>query len=93
VKITEQMDNHDVGHGRGGIEAALGGIGCRMMVMGIDSDLLYPLHEQELLAAHIPNCDFRVVTSVDGHDGFLLEQDQVATNIVSFLAADTKSRL
>jgi homoserine O-acetyltransferase len=85
VKITEQMDRHDVGHGRGGVAAALGSIKCRYMVMGIDSDLLYPLHEQEELYEGIPNSEYHVIRSPDGHDGFLLEQDQVGSNIASFL--------
>ena len=85
VKITEQMDRHDVGHGRGGVAAALGGVRCPYLVMGIDSDLLYPLHEQEELAQAIPGCDFRVIHSPDGHDGFLLEQDQVGSHLQAFL--------
>ena len=31
----------------GGVTAALNSITCRFMVIGMDSDLLYPLHEQE----------------------------------------------
>ena len=85
IKITEQMDRHDVGHNRGGVTAALNSIKCRYMVMGIDSDLLYPLHEQEELHRGIPNSEFKIIKSPDGHDGFLLEQDQVGTNIDSFL--------
>lgn len=85
VKITEQMDTHDVGRGRGGIDAALASITSRVMVMGIDSDLLYPLCEQEELAKKIPQCTFKVIKSKEGHDGFLLEQKQVADNISLFL--------
>jgi homoserine O-acetyltransferase len=85
IKISEQMDRHDVGHGRGGVAAALGSIRCRYLVMGIDSDLLYPLHEQEELHEGIRGSVFKVIHSADGHDGFLLEQDQVGTHIESFL--------
>jgi len=87
VKITEQMDSHDVGRGRGGLDPALGSIhpSTRVLVMGIDSDVLYPLTEQLHLASKIANAEFRVINSVDGHDGFLLEQQQVAKHIEKFL--------
>jgi homoserine O-acetyltransferase len=86
VKITEQMDEHNVGHNRGGIAAALGGIKCPYMVIGMDSDLLYPVSEQEELVAGIPDCEYHVLVTPDGHDGFLLEQDLVGVYITDFLA-------
>jgi len=85
IKLTEQMDRHDIGRGRGGVKQALDSIAGEVMIMGIDSDLLYPIHEQQELAALMPRAAFRVIKSDDGHDGFLLEQDQVANNIASFL--------
>jgi homoserine O-acetyltransferase len=86
VKMTEQMDSHDVSRGRGGtIEEVLAKITIPALVMGIDSDVLYPLSEQEFLAEHMANSTFKVIHSDDGHDGFLLEQDQVATHITEFL--------
>ena len=53
--------------------------------MGIDTDVLYPLHEQEELARLMPHAELKVINSDAGHDGFLLEQDQVAAHIKSFL--------
>lgn len=79
VKITEQMDSHDIGRNRGGVAAALRSIRAKVMVMGIDSDVLYPLHEQEEIASLAPYAQLRVIRSMNGHDGFLLEQDQVST--------------
>lgn len=69
VKLTEKMDTHDVGRGRGGVDAALGSIKCATLIMGIDSDILYPLHEQQELTKKIPNSKFKVISSRDGHDG------------------------
>lgn len=57
----------------------------RMLVIGIESDVLYPLHEQQELAELIPHAEFKVIKSVEGHDGFLLEQEQVSGFIDSFL--------
>lgn len=72
------MNSHDVGRGRGGVAAALGQVTARTTVAGIDSDRLYPLHEQQELADQIPDAgDLAVVTSLHGHDGFLVEHEQV----------------
>ena len=82
------MDTHDIARGRaGGAETVLSQFVSDVLVMGIDSDLLYPLSEQEQLAAHIPNCRFRVIHSPSGHDGFLLEQSQVSQHIEDLLAS------
>jgi homoserine O-acetyltransferase len=40
--------------------------------MGIDSDILYPLPEQEFLAHHLPRGTLKVIHSSDGHDGILI---------------------
>ncbi|KAL3765242.1 hypothetical protein ACHAW5_010861 [Stephanodiscus triporus] len=85
VKLTEQMDSHDVGRGRGTIEEVLARVEIPVCVMGIDSDVLYPLREQEELARCMPNAELKIIHSDAGHDGFLLEQDQVAAHIKSFL--------
>lgn len=78
VTLTRAMDSHDVGRGRGGTAAALGRVRARTVVAGIDSDRLYPLHQQQELADGIPGSDgLRVVTSLHGHDGFLVESAQV----------------
>ena len=89
MAITEQMDSHDVGRGRGGVEAALGSVDTALqpiLVMGIDSDVLYPLAQQEEIHALVRGSEFSVIRSDHGHDGFLLEVDQVATATTDFLA-------
>ncbi|MGV9865577.1 homoserine O-acetyltransferase MetX [Rhodococcus koreensis] len=79
VLLSEAMNRHDVGRGRGGISAALGTITAPVIVGGVDSDRLYPIRLQEDLAADIPTCDgLRVLNSRDGHDGFLTEAAAVA---------------
>uniref|UniRef100_A0A7S2CAL4 AB hydrolase-1 domain-containing protein n=2 Tax=Octactis speculum TaxID=3111310 RepID=A0A7S2CAL4_9STRA len=85
--ITEQMDTHDVGRGRGGIEAALSSLSQRILIMGISSDVLYPLEEQQELARLIPNAGFFEIVTDEGHDGFLLEYDQVGSAISTFIGS------
>ena len=78
--LGDAMNSHDVGRGRGGIGLALGRITARTIVAGIDSDRLYPLFQQQLLAEQIPRARrLDVINSLHGHDGFLIEHDQVGT--------------
>ncbi|MFB7508514.1 homoserine O-acetyltransferase MetX [Streptomyces broussonetiae] len=78
VVLTEAMNAHDAGRGRGGLRAALARVGAPTLVAGVDSDRLYPLAQQRELAALIPGADrVRVVHSPYGHDGFLIETEQV----------------
>jgi homoserine O-acetyltransferase/O-succinyltransferase len=87
VKMTEQMDSHDVARGRGDtLESVLSHVEIPALILGIDSDLLYPLVEQQELAEHLTNSELHVIHSDDGHDGFLLEQEQVANLITAFLS-------
>jgi homoserine O-acetyltransferase len=86
VKLTEQMDSHDVSRNRAAsVSEVMNQIVIPTCVLGIDSDVLYPLSEQEEIAENIPNSKLRIINSEDGHDGFLLEQDQVSRYIIKFL--------
>ena len=86
VKMTEQMDSHDIARGREDTtDQVLDTIQIPALVMGIDSDVLYPIHEQEHMAEHLANSEFQVIHGDDGHDGFLLEQEQVGGHITDFM--------
>lgn len=79
VALTEALNSHDVGRGRGGVAAALTGCPVPVLVGGITSDRLYPLRQQQELADLLPGCaELSVVDSIYGHDGFLVETDAVA---------------
>jgi homoserine O-acetyltransferase len=79
VVLTDALSSHDVGRDRGGVEAALAGCPVPVLVAGITSDRLYPLRQQQELADLLPGCDgLRVVDSIYGHDGFLVETEAVA---------------
>jgi len=87
VVLTEAMNQHDVGRGRGGVERALAVIRADVTVAGIDSDRLYPLEQQEDLAQRLPSkAAVHVVRSLSGHDGFLLEVAQVGRIVSEALA-------
>jgi homoserine O-acetyltransferase len=79
------MDAHDVGRGRGGSVEALKQIQARALVIAIESDILFPVTESRYLADHIPNADLVLIDSPYGHDGFLLEFEQITKVIRTFL--------
>jgi homoserine O-acetyltransferase len=90
IRLVDAMSSHDVGRGRGGVEAALGRITAPTLVLGIDSDRLYPVEDQQLLARHIRNAldgpEPAVLESAFGHDGFLIERQQVGAALRRLVA-------
>ena len=78
VALTRAMSLFDVGEGRGGVAETLGRFRAPLTVVGLDSDRLFPLRLQEELVAATPTAHpLHVVRSPYGHDGFLVEKDQV----------------
>ena len=77
VCLTYAMDSHDVGRGRGGAARALAGLSQPALVLGISSDVLYPVHEQARLAELLPRGELGLIESEQGHDAFLIEFDQM----------------
>ena len=79
------MNSNNVGRGRGGVEAALKTIKADCTIIGIDSDRLFPIEEQKLIAESVPGAKYFEITSKFGHDGFLLESDQLTKIIAPLL--------
>ena len=78
IVLSDSMNHHDVGRGRGGIAAALARIEAEVTVAGISSDRLYPLRLQYEIAELLPKpTSVDVIDSAVGHDGFLVEQEAV----------------
>ena len=86
--LSRMMDSQNVGRNRGGIVNALKSIKARTLVVGIDSDILFPLSEQKFLTENIPNARLEVMTSLYGHDGFLVEFEQLSSHIKKFFLED-----
>ncbi len=77
LSMLNLTDSHNIGRGRNGVENALKQIKAKTLCIGIDSDNLFPVQEQQYMAKHIPNARFTQITSAFGHDGFLLEWQQI----------------
>ena len=84
--LSKGMDSHNVGRGRGSVEKALQKINSKALAIGITTDILFPVNEQKLIGETIPNGDFVEIHSLYGHDGFLLEFEQIQKIIEDFLA-------
>ncbi|HRI79262.1 MAG TPA: homoserine O-acetyltransferase [Cyclobacteriaceae bacterium] len=82
--LSKAMDNHHVGRSRESIESALNGIKARTLVISIESDILFQPSEQKFLADHIPQAKLEVIHSLYGHDGFLVEFDQLKKLLYTF---------
>ena len=84
--LNTSMNHHDLGRGRGGLAKALSRITARTTVVGIDTDRLYPLRQQEQLVALIPSShQLVVIHSLNGHDAFLTEATAVGDILVTAL--------
>ena len=77
--LSKAMDSHDVSRNRGGLEQVLSNIKAKTLVIGIQSDLLFPIEEQKLLNENISNSSLEIIDSPYGHDGFLIEVDIIKT--------------
>lgn len=89
VVLTEAMNSHDVGRGRAGVAAALASVSSRLVVVAVDSDRLYPPRLSRELAELVPGSELHTLHSPYGHDGFLIEIEQVAAIASQVLTART----
>ncbi|SEF79212.1 homoserine O-acetyltransferase [Halpernia humi] len=76
--LSKSMDTQNLGRNRTSIENALSKIKAKTLVIGIESDLLFPVSEQKYLAKNIKNAKFEIIKSLYGHDGFLLETEKIS---------------
>lgn len=85
IALAETMSTHDVGRGRGGAAAALSRITARTLVVGIDSDRLFPPELVQEVALHVPGADWHVASSPIGHDAFLVAHPELQEWIETLL--------
>jgi homoserine O-acetyltransferase len=92
IHITRKLDTHDIARDRVphpddslSIAKILSTLPPRALVISIATDGLFTTSEQREIAAHIPQAELVVIPSPDGHDGFLLEFEQINTHIQRYL--------
>ena len=86
--LTEAMNSHDVGRDRGGLPAALSRVRAQCTIASVDTDRLYPPRLSDELHQLLPRSVRAHISSPYGHDGFLIEDDQVGAIIRTALASD-----
>jgi homoserine O-acetyltransferase len=93
IRVVQAMSSHDVGRGRGGVEAALATLTTPTLVLGIDSDRLYPVEDQRLIARLAPGAldgdEPIVISSEYGPDGFLIENELVGRELARLLTRES----
>ena len=86
IALTRAMSLFDLGRDRGGVAAALGDIEAPLTVVGISSDRLFPVHLQQQIVDQTPGADrLHLLLSPYGHDGFLVEDEQVGVFVAHAL--------
>jgi homoserine O-acetyltransferase len=84
--LSKAMDSHNVGRNRVSIEKALAQIKAKTLLIGITSDVLFPVSEQIFISKHIPGAIYNEIDSLYGHDGFLIETEKIGKVIEAFYA-------
>ncbi|WP_446664205.1 homoserine O-acetyltransferase MetX [Flexivirga sp. B27] len=91
VHLTAAMATHDVTRGRGSLTEVLGSYPGLLRVAAVDSDRLFPVELSEQIVAAHGRGHVRLLRSQHGHDGFLIETEQIAA-VVSETVADARRR-
>lgn len=84
IILTHAMDSHDLTRPDQTYESVLTQIPHPTLIVGIESDILYPPVEQEELAQLIPHSQLVWLDSADGHDAFLIQMDVLNDHLVMF---------
>ena len=79
--LTEAMNSHDVGRDRAASQRRSGRIRAQTTVVAVDSDRLVPAAAQRRDHRRRPGSDAAHHLVRYGHDGFLIEIEQVGAHI------------
>ena len=85
VAILDAFDTHDVGRGRRGLEQELASIQADTVLVGITSDIIFTPTEMRELQRQIPASRYYEIDSPFGHDGFLVEHEQLNEILYPFI--------
>ena len=83
--LSKSMDAHNVGRKRVSVIDALKKITAKTLVIGITTDILFPVEEQIFLFENISDAKIELIESPYGHDGFLTEGEKINELILKFI--------
>lgn len=84
-RLLTALDSHDLGRGRGGVEAALKRIKAHAVIVGVDSDIMFPASNIKQMAMAMPSAEYHEIHSDFGHDGFLIETPAISRILAPLL--------
>ena len=89
--LSSAMDLYDAAEYAGSLDKAMDCLKIKQgLVIGVETDLLFPLHQQQELAEMLrgPGRDvvFKALPSVQGHDSFLVDMDNFRPVVADFFA-------
>lgn len=92
ISITRKLDTHDITRGKideelieDPLPGFLGTLDQPHLIIGIESDGLFTIGEQELLGSSIKDAKLHKLDSPEGHDAFLLEFELINQWCLEFL--------
>jgi homoserine O-acetyltransferase len=90
--ITRALDQFDLAHAHGSLEAAFAPVEADTLVVGFTSDWLFPPEQNRALALALlragKRASYAELATDLGHDSFLLESEQLYTLVRGFLERD-----
>jgi homoserine O-acetyltransferase len=89
--LSRAMDLFDAAEHGGSVQAGLDKVRAgRVLVVGVETDILFPLHQQRELAEGLArngrSVDFEPLASLQGHDSFLVDMDRFRPVIGRFFS-------
>ncbi len=85
-RLSQTVDSHDITRGRGDMQTVLSQIKAHCLVVAITSDILFPPEDHAEFVKYIPQTEYHLIDSDFGHDGFLVEHQQLNDIIQHFMA-------
>ena len=87
--LSSAMDRFDLAEHGGSYATALSKVSAKVLVIGVESDMLFAIQEQAAIAEAFANnasTRFARLPSLEGHDAFLVDIPRFEAEIRSFLA-------
>jgi homoserine O-acetyltransferase len=92
LHLSRAMDNFDLAeHGGGSLAAAFAKFKLRRaLVIGVETDMLFPVDQQREIADHLRSAghahvEYHAFPSLQGHDAFLVDLDRFQPALAGFL--------
>jgi homoserine O-acetyltransferase len=87
--LSRAMDLFDAADHGGSLDSSFAKLKLdAALVIGAETDFLFPINQQEELAqaldAHLPEVSFKRLASIQGHDSFLVDMDRFRPAVAEF---------